>query len=66
MITRKVKDAVDLSSGKKVYYKGYANATYLSDGRTVEDAIMACGGMRIIDHGVNDTTFELTPNIVHK
>lgn len=39
MGTRKVKDAVDLETGEKVYFKGHARATYMSDGRTVEDAI---------------------------
>ena len=66
MSTRKIKDAVDLDTKEKVFYRGYAGATYLSDGRTVESAIMARNGMSIIDHGVSDTTFELTPNVVHK
>ena len=39
MGTRKVKDAIDLETGEKVYLKGHAKATYMSDGRTVEDAI---------------------------
>ena len=36
---RKVKDAKDLSSNELIYFKGHAKATYMSDGRTVEDAI---------------------------
>ena len=36
---RKVKDAVDLSTKEKIYFKGHAKATYLSDGRSVEEAI---------------------------
>ena len=36
---RKVKDAVDLSTNEKIYFKGHAKATYLSDGRNVEDAL---------------------------
>lgn len=36
---RKVKDAVDLSTNEKVYFRGHAKATYMSDGRTVEEAI---------------------------
>ena len=39
MSTRKVKDAIDLETNEKVYLKGHAKATYMSDGRTVEDAI---------------------------
>ena len=37
--TRKIKEAKDLSSGELIYFKGHAKATYMSDGRTVEDAI---------------------------
>jgi hypothetical protein len=37
---RKVKDAVDLTTGEKIYFKGHAKATYLSDGSNVEDAII--------------------------
>ena len=33
---RKVKDAVDLTTNEKIYFKGHAKATYLSDGSNVE------------------------------
>ena len=36
---RKVKDAKDLSSNELIYFKSHAKATYMSDGRSVEDAI---------------------------
>ena len=39
MATRKIKDAKDLDTGELIYIKGNAKATYMSDGRTVEDAI---------------------------
>ena len=39
MATRKVKNAKDLSTGELIYFKGHAQATYMSDGTTVEDAI---------------------------
>ena len=39
MATRKVKDAKDLETNELIYFKGHAKATYMSDGRTVEDAI---------------------------
>ena len=39
MATRKIKDAKDLSTNELIYFKGHAQATYMSDGRTVEDAI---------------------------
>lgn len=37
MSTRTIKDAE--LNGEKVYFKGHAKCTYLSDGRTVESAI---------------------------
>jgi len=39
MSTRKIKDAKDLSTNELIYFKGHAKATYMSDGKTVEDAI---------------------------
>lgn len=39
MATRSIKDAKDLSTGELIYFKGHAQATYMSDGTTVEDAI---------------------------
>lgn len=44
MGTRTVKDAVNLETGEKIYFKGHAKATYMSDGRTVEDAIRNSSG----------------------
>ena len=44
MATRKIKDAKDLSTNELIYFKGHAKATYMSDGRTVEDAINTSGG----------------------
>lgn len=44
MATRKIKDAKDLSTNELIYFKSHAKATYLSDGRTVEDAIAGLGG----------------------
>lgn len=39
MATRKIKDAKDLTTNELIYFKSHAKATYLSDGRTVEDVI---------------------------
>lgn len=39
MIPRKIQDAKDLKTGEKVYLKGHAKVTYMSDGISVEDAI---------------------------
>lgn len=44
MSTRKIKDAKDLSTNELIYFKGHAQATYMSDGRTVEEAISNIGG----------------------
>lgn len=41
MSTRKVKDAVDVEANEVIYLKGHAQATFMSDGRTVEDAVVA-------------------------
>lgn len=37
MSERKVQDAIDLKTKEKIYFKGHAKATYMSDGTTVED-----------------------------
>lgn len=39
MTTRKIKDAKDLDTNELIYFKSHAKATYMSDGRSVEDAI---------------------------
>lgn len=44
MSTRKIKDAKDLTTNELIYFKGHAKATYMSDGRTVEEAINSSGG----------------------
>ena len=44
MATRKIKDAKDLSTNELIYFKGHAQATFMSDGRTVEEAINSGGG----------------------
>ena len=79
MSIRKVKDALDLETNEKVYLRGHAKATYMSDGRTVEDAInevssgggggSASGGsvsIPIIEHAENDTVVTIEPNTYHK
>lgn len=40
---RKIKDAKDLSTNELIYFKGHAKATYMSDGRNVEEAINQIG-----------------------
>ena len=41
---RKVKDAKDLKTNELIYLKGHAGATYMSDGRTVEEAVNSMSG----------------------
>ena len=49
MSTRKIKDAKDLSTNELIYFKGHAQATYMSDGRTVEEAVSSMSGGGTID-----------------
>lgn len=44
MANRKIKDAKDLTSNELIYFRGHAKATYMSDGRTVEDAVNNMSG----------------------
>lgn len=44
MANRKIKDAKDLQTNELVYFRGHAKATYMSDGRTVEDAVNSMSG----------------------
>ena len=53
MSTRNIKDAKDLSTGELIYFKGHAKATYMSDGRTVEEAV---SGMSGVSGGTIDTS----------
>lgn len=39
-MSRVVMDAVDVKTDKKIYFIGHANATYMSDGTTVETNII--------------------------
>ena len=39
MAIRQIRDAKDSLSGELIYFKGHAQAVYMSDGTTVEDAI---------------------------
>ena len=57
---RKVKDAVDLTTNEKVYFKGHAKATYLSDGRNVEDALgeIPSGESDVFKAIYGETTYE--------
>lgn len=43
MANRAIKDAKDTKSNELIYFRGHAKATYMSDGRTVEDAINSAG-----------------------
>lgn len=43
MANRIIKDAKDIKSNELIYFRGHAKATYMTDGRTVEDAINGIG-----------------------
>lgn len=57
---RKVKDAVDLTTNEKIYFKGHAKATYLSDGRNVEDALgeIPSGESSVFKAVYGETTYD--------
>ena len=56
---REVKDLRDSKTGEKIYPKSHAKAVYLSDGRTVEDAIE----QPIVQQ--TETTIEIAPNVLN-
>lgn len=56
MTIRKIKDAKDLDAEELIYFKGHAQATFMSDGRTVEEAINGISG------GSIDTSNLVTKN----
>lgn len=64
MATRKIKDAYDIDSGERIYYKGHALATFLSDGKNVEDAInsIQTGAYKKVTIDLTDAV--LQPNAV--
>ena len=49
MATRNIKDAKDLDTGELIYFKGHAQATFMSDGRTVEEVVSGMSGGGTID-----------------
>lgn len=77
MAMRKIKDAKDLSTNELIYFKGHAKATYMSDGRSVEDAInnipigggagggSSSGAEKEVVHVSNEVIETLQPNKVY-
>ena len=72
MATRQVRDAKDSLSGELIYFKGHAQATYMSDGRTVEDAInsgggSSSGGKEVVEfEGIGSRTItNMRPNVIY-
>lgn len=63
MSTRNIKDAKDLSTGELIYFKGHAKATFLSDGRTVEDAILA--GISSPETSVDLSNYATKDDLLH-
>lgn len=69
MSTRKIKDAKDLSTGELIYFKGHAQATFMSDGRTVEEVVSSTdtSGKNEVEY-ISDlvvTIGEMRPNVVY-
>ena len=64
MSTRKVKNAKETNTGELIYFKGHAKATYMSDGRTVEDAVNTVEYKKIVT--TTASTINLAPNIYYK
>lgn len=67
MATRKIKDAKDLSTNELIYFRGHAQAIYMSDGRTVEEAVNNTsgggGGKKVVmGDNLNTNTITLKPN----
>ena len=63
MSTRNIKDAKDLTTNELIYFKGHAKATYLSDGRTVEDAILA--GISSPETSVDLSNYATKDDLLH-
>lgn len=59
MATRKIKDAKDITTGERIYLKGHAKATYMSNGSTVEDSIKAVENATFKNKGYFKTFAEL-------
>lgn len=56
---REVKDLIDSKTGEKIYPKSHAKAVYLSNGKTVEDAIE----QPIVQQ--TEATVEIAPNVLN-
>lgn len=70
MSERKIVDAK--KDGNKIYFKGHAKATYMSDGRTVEDAInsntggsSSGGAYPIVKLDSMNSEYTIQPNIFY-
>lgn len=58
MATRKIKDAKDLDTNELIYFKGHAQATFMSNGQTVEEII----GQKVFT-GYPKITLNREPNV---
>ena len=57
---RKVKNAKDLETEELIYFAGHAKATFMSDGKTVENAIQERITKDELDESTEVWTFTLT------
>ena len=66
MATRKIKDAKDLSTNELIYFKGHAQATYMSDGRTVEEAVNGMSGSSGSGGSIDTSNFATKTELAQK
>ena len=66
MSTRKIKDAKDLSTNELIYFKGHAQATYMSDGRTVEEAVNGMSGSSGSGGSIDTSNFATKTELAQK
>lgn len=64
MATRKIKDAKDLSTNELIYFRGHAKATFLSDGRTVEEAVSGSSDEPVYCTDFDNTTIPFTRGVI--
>ena len=66
MSTRQIKDAKDLSTNELIYFKGHAQATYMSDGRTVEEAVNSISGGSSVGGSIDTSNLATKDELAQK
>jgi hypothetical protein len=63
MSNRKVKDAIDLTTGEKIYFKSHAASTFMNSGKSIEEAINEIPDL-ILQYVDDDKTTEELENLL--